>query len=271
MEIRSKTRNHLPAFLAISLAVLFATIGCSLSSPPATVGELRTRHETVAVGEADAVQVEISMAAGELIVGGGASDLLDADFTYNVDELEPEVEYSADRLVVRTPQSRIGIGSWADLADYRYQWDLRFSDDVPMEMKVEVAAGKADLELSSLRLTSLDIETGASQVTVNLSGSPSLARLDMEAGAALVVVDLSGTWADDLDARISSGLGGLTVRLPRTICARVEVEAALSDVSASGLTKAGGVYTNDACGQSEVTLRIAIDAGVGDVNLEVEE
>jgi len=255
----------------VAVVVLLATIGCSLIGPAAEVGELRTKSESVPLGDAESVHVEINMAAGELAISGGANDLMEADFTYNVEELEPEVDYREGQLVVRTPDAGLRIGSLWNLDDYRYEWDLRFNDDVPMEMKVEVAAGKANLHLGSLSLASVEIGTGASEVEVDLADSSSLTSLNIDAGVGQTTVDLSGDWQDDLDANISSGVGELSVRLPPRVCVRVEVDEGLGEVRTQGLANDGGVYVNDACGSSDVTLRIDVSAGVGAVNLEVDE
>lgn len=265
------TKNPKVSIFLFAVVVLFATIGCGLTRPMLRVGNLKTESHSIELGDADSVEVEIFMAAGELNVSGGANELLLAEFTYNVDKLEPEVNYRGDVLTVRTPDVDTRVGSWWDLDDYRYEWDLRFNDDVPMEMKVEMGAGSADLELGSLSLTTLDIETGAGEVQVDLSDSSSLTRLDVEAGVGQVTVDLTGTWQDDLDANISSGVGELTLRLPHSACVRVEVEGGLGIVNTHGLTKDGNDYVNDACGESEVTLHIDISAGVGATNLEVDE
>jgi len=271
MRTVMRTRTRHLNILLVAVVVLFATAGCGLSSPPARVGELLTKSESVELRDAESVQVEINMAAGELAVSGGATELLEADFTYNVDELEPEVEYSGDTLTVSTPDAGIRIGSLWDLDDYRYEWDMRFNNDVPMEMKVEVAAGTADLQLGSLSLTGLEIGTGASDVKVDLSGSSSLTRLNVETGIGRAAVDLSGNWQHNLDANISSGVGELTLRLPNSVCVRVGVEEGLADVGTQGLTKDGSVYVNASCDAAEVTLRIDISAGLGAVNLEVEQ
>ena len=106
---------------------------------------------------------------------------------------------------------------------------------------------------------------------MDLADSSSLTRLDVDAGVGQVTVDLTGTWQDDLDANISSGVGELTLRLPHSACVRVDVEGGLGIVNTHGLTKDGNDYVNDACGESEVTLRIDISAGVGATNLEVTE
>ena len=49
---------------------------------------------------------------------------------------------------------------------------------------------------------------------------------------------------------------------------RVEVEGGLAKVNASGLTKDGDAYVNDAYGSTEVTLRVAVTAGLGAIDLE---
>jgi predicted membrane protein len=89
-------------------------------------------------------------------------------------------------------------------------------------------------------------------------------------GAGRVTLDLTGNWQQDMDASIDGGIGELTLRLPSDIGVRVEVDTGIGSVDASGLTKDGDTYTNDAFGESDVTLRINIEAGVGKINLDVE-
>ena len=259
-------RTKVLLLLAI-VALLLAVTGCV--GRRIRVGKLRTESESVALGDAEAVRVEINMGAGELDVAGGADGLLEADFTYNVAELKPEVKHSGGTLTVQTPDLEGRASLW-DIDDYRYEWDLRLNDDVPMEMSVEVGAGNMDLELGSLALTRLDVDTGAGNVTVDLSGAPSLTRLNIDIGAGSVTVDLTGNWRHDLDADIRGGVGELTLRLPRDVGVRVEVEGGLGKVNASGLKKDGDDYVNDAYGESEVTLRFDIQGGVGNVNLKLE-
>lgn len=265
-----KPKNAQLIILLIPVVLLFAAIGCRQTRPIARVGKLQIESESVELGDVEEVEVEIFMAAGELEISGGANELLEADFVYNVDELEPEVDYRDGLLTVTTPEVDIGIGSWWDLDDYIHEWDLHFNDDVPIEMKIEMGAGSADLELDSLSLTRLDIETGAGDVYVDLSDSSFLTRLDLEAGVGQITVDLTGNWQDDLDANISSGVGELTLRLPHSACVRVDVDGGLGDVDTRGLTREGNDYVNDACGESDVTLHIDINAGVGAINLDVD-
>jgi hypothetical protein len=196
----------------------------------------------------DAVgRVEIDFGAGELEVTGGAEKLLEADFTYNVAKLKPEVEYTDGTLVVQQPDIG-GVPAVTGITDYRNEWVLRLNDDVPMDLNVDVGAGTTDLILSGLSLTSLDVSLGASKSTI----------------------DLSGDWARDLNAIIEAGATDINILLPRDVGVRIEVESGPHTIEATDLTKDGNVYTNAAYGVSGVTLQIELEVGIGLINLDVE-
>ncbi|MFN2241717.1 MAG: toast rack family protein [Anaerolineae bacterium] len=261
-------KNSKGIVLLAMVGVLLAASGCSSG---VRVGKLQTGSETVELGDATTARVEIDMGAGELDLTGGAAELLEADFTYNVAELKPEVDYSGGTLTVRTPKVDTGIASLFDLADYRYEWNLRLNDDVPMELRVNVGAGQTDLKLGSLSLTRLDVAGGAGEILVDLSGSASLTRLDIAVGAGALTVDLTGAWQKNLEATIGGGVGKRILILPRDTGVRVKVEVGVGGVDATGMTKEGDYYTNDAYGQSEVTLYLEMAGGVGETELRLGE
>ena len=264
------TRKLKMVGLLTIVVVLLAANGCVGRGRRLRIGELQTESQAVELGGADSVRVEIVMGAGELDVAGGADGLLDADFTYNVAEFKPEVAYSSSVLTVRQPDVEGRASLW-DFDDYRYEWDLRLNDDVPIEMTIDLGAGNAQLELGTLSLTGLDVKAGAGDVTVDLAGASSLTKLGIDIGAGNVTLDLSGDWQADLDANIRGGAGKATLRLPRDVGVRVDVQGGLGKVNAGGLKKDGDAYVNDAYGESEVTLRIDVTAGLGAIDLELGE
>lgn len=236
--------NHLLIAHVLVAALLVA--GCA---PRARVGALQTESQSVELGGAGSVRVEINFGAGDLEVTGGAEKLLEADFAYNVTELKPEVEYTEGTLVLSQPESKGLQLDFRGIADFRNEWDLRLNDLVPMDLRLEMGAGTSDLQLAGLSLTGLDITLGAGGSTI----------------------DLRGNWAHDLDVGIHAGAGDITVRLPRDVGVRVQVDAAVGTVESPGLKQDGNNYINAAYGESETTLQVEIDAGVGQINLEIEE
>ena len=262
---------HMKRGFTVGILILIATLFLATACLGGVrVGDLQTKTETIEQGDSDSVDVEIQMGAGELDMSGGASELLEATFTYNVEELDPTATFNNGKLEVKDSDVKEGIRSLFDLDEYRNEWDLKFNEDVPMEMQIDLGAGRSDLVLGALALTRLDINGGAGEVDLDLNGSQSLSHLDFDMGAGEVTIDLTGVWQNDLDARLTGGLGEITVRLPSDVGVMVDVETGIGSVNTSNLNRDGNTYTNDAYGVSDVTLRIDIEGGVGQINLDVE-
>lgn len=237
-------KTHRAVILLVSLAVL-AIAGCTAAD---RVGPLQTETRSVDLDDATSVRVEINFGAGDLNLDSGAAGLLEADFSYNVPRLKPDLAYNAGQLTIHQPEDR-GLSGLSNIGAFQNQWDLRLHDTMPMELSIDVGAGSSDLHLGDLDLT----------------------RLDFSQGAGVSVIDLSGDWAHDLDMAIDSGAADVTLRLPNAVGVRVDVDAGPALVDASGLSKEGSVYTNAAYGRSNVTLDVDLSAGVGLVHLEVVE
>ena len=143
---------------------------------------------------------------------------------------------------------RQGSGGGVRLGgDARNEWDLRFSDEVPIDLRVQMGAGESDLDLDSLTLTGLSLEMGAGETTV----------------------DLTGDYTRDFDASIEGGVGVATVLLPSEVGVRARAQGGLGKINAKGLKKEGDSYVNGAYGDSDVTLDVDVQGGVGQINLEV--
>jgi predicted small secreted protein len=244
---KQEKRTMKTNYLLIAL-VLFASLPLGGCGSRPGVGQLQTESQSVELGDAKSVHVEINLGAGELKMTGGAEKLLEADFTYNVAKLKPEVEYTDGTLVIWQPESK-GLPDFRGITDFRNEWGLRLNDAVPIDLSVNMGAGASDLQLAGLSLTGLDITMGAGKYNVNLSGD----------------------WARDLDVRIDAGAADLTVRLPRDVGVRVEVDRGPTMIDAQGLAQDGHIYTNAAYGVSEVTLQVDMQSGIGQIRLELED
>lgn len=249
------------------LVVLGSGLSCGET---VEIGELVRETKSVELGDAESVDVEIEMGAGKLVIAGGAEDLLEGEFIYNVIGWEPEIEYDVrggrGHLKVLRPIGRGGRLS----KRARYEWGLRLKDEVPIDLDIELGAGGSYLELGSLMLEGLNITTGAGEVQVDLSGRPSVRSLKLETGAGDVTVDMRGDWRRDAKATITGGVGRLRLRLPVDVGVRVEAEKGIGKISAGGMVREGDAYVNRAYGASDVTLDIRCATGIGAIILEVD-
>ncbi len=232
-------------FLWIAIALLGALllVGCSSD---ARVGALQHDSQSVELGDAGSARVEVNLGAGDLHLTGGAAKLMEADFTYNVARLKPEVGYTRGTLVVSQPDIS-GLPVLRDIGDFRNEWDLRLQQSVPMDLSVEIGGGTSDLRLADLSLT----------------------RLAVKVDAGTSTLDLNGDWTHDLDVTIDASAADMTVRLPSNMGVRLVVDPGAAVIEAPGLQQEGEIYTNAAYGVSRTTLHVDLTAGIGRIAFEL--
>ena len=230
-----------------ALPLLLLLIGCINS---VAVGPTQTDSQSVELGDVDSVRVDIRMGVGELNVVGGATNLMDAEFTYNIEDWRPDVDYrqrgSIGELEVSQPSGEInGIPD----DDVKYSWDIALQNGVPLDMDVDLGVGESSLDLSGLALQGLVVDTGVGAATI----------------------DLTGDWQDSFDVKINGGVGETTVYLPENVGLRVSANTGIGSLVVNGLQREAGtdVYTNDAYGEAEVTIQLEIDGGIGEITVQV--
>jgi hypothetical protein len=231
--------------LAVILLTAIFTSGCVLYSRPGALQE--DTHFVYLEGE-ESARVILRMGAGELSVYGGSLNLMDALFVYNVRGWKPQVHYDVrdarGELKVEQPSD-----SWKsiNLGGLKYEWVITLSDQLPLDLEIEMGAGQGKLDLRDLDLTSLSVLMGAGEVTT----------------------DLRGNWTQSFAAKIKGGVGQATVLLPEEIGVRAYVKGGLGAVNTSGLTKDGEAYVNEAYASATDILTLHIEGGVGEIVLKV--
>jgi hypothetical protein len=212
------------------------------------VGEREVHTQIIELGSADNAIVELAIGAGELEVHGGARELMEATFTYNVNKWKPKINHRLDgeEAVLKVRQ---GKAEGIPLGDTENRWDISLNQTVPMDLRIDMGAGKATLDLRDIRLNDLDIEGGVGEL----------------------ILDLSGERGQDLDVDIEGGIGSATITLPEELGVRIRVDGGIGSVDAFGLYKDGHVYTNETYGNSEVEINIQIDVGIGSIELKTRK
>ena len=242
--------RYLVVVLSIVMIAATAVLAGACGTQPGgsqQVGKMQEESKSVALKNADSVRAQLKMGAGELHITGGADQLMDGDFSYNVSEWKPKVSYDVNgqkgELVVQQGSANSGsVGAKA-----RNEWDISLNDEVPTDLVVKMGAGESDLDLDSLALTGLDLQMGAGKTTV----------------------DLTGDYARSFDSSIEGGVGEATVLVPSEVGVRVRAEGGLGKINAEGFQREGDSYVNDVYGDSDVNLDVDVQGGVGQINLEV--
>jgi hypothetical protein len=208
---------------------------------------LQHQSSTVERQNAKSVRVSLQAGAGEFTVSGGGTHLLDADFSYSGSYEAPRVSYNVSNGVGQLDISQEDRGG-LHFGQTHNSWNLRLSNDVPLELKVEMGAGRGDLRLRDVQITRLDMSMGAGQADVDLTGDRKLS----------------------LDGDLEGGVGQATIRLPRNVGVTVHASGGIGSVDAHGFKYDGDQYTNEAYGKSPATIRLKVQGGVGQITLTQE-
>lgn len=206
------------------------------------------RHETrsIPLDKAEMVRAEIKIGAGNLNIRGGSSQLVDTDFTYSDESLKPEIRYDSSGFRGRLSIDQRGNGH-GGFGDGKYDWNIRFNDDVPLSMMLHFGAGNADLNLGSLNLDNLEINMGVGNLKLDLKGNPK----------------------KDYSVSIHGGVGNATVYLPENVGVIADAHGGIGSINAGRLRKQGsGRYVNQASEEhAKITVRLDIRGGIGTVEL----
>jgi hypothetical protein len=233
----------------LALALLLGTTGCTrvkLQDLPQTRAE--TLDKTVALDGATSLRTEIMQGVGELTVTGleTSSTAMTGRFVYAPADWKPEVSYSATggvgTLAIRQP-------AHTDVQLFEHSentWDVRLAKGIPTDLKLTLGVGTSDIDLRGVDLTSLDVVNGVGETKI----------------------DLSGARATGFSGSIESGVGKLTLRLPRSVGARVTGgKGGIGEFVADGVRVSSDSWVNDAWSGTGPKIDITLHRGVGEVDI----
>ncbi len=207
---------------------------------------LQMEPVSIPLGDAARAEVKVQHGAGRLAVSAGAEQgmLISGEFAGGLDYA---AEREGDALEVRMKPA---AGAWAFPWNWGprrgLDWNLRFTDEVPLALKFETGAGEYQLDLSGLRVTELELETGASATSLVLPAQ-----------------------AGYTDADISCGAASVSIRVPEGVAARIRVESGLAGISVNSerFPRVEGGYQSPDYDRAANRVDLKIEAGVGSVEV----
>ncbi|MEN6355456.1 MAG: toast rack family protein [Armatimonadota bacterium] len=260
--MKSKTCKAVIALLA---AAVFLIAGAGQSTVLKT-GEMKTEKQSVEVGQAKSADISLSLETGSLKLHGGAANLMDAVFTYNVPEWKPAVSYEVKdgvgKLSVTEPKTDGRVKGKA-----KNEWDIGLKNGFPLDLEVNLTTGSGEIDLGGLCLSSFELNQVTGNANVRLCDHPNVANLDLNCVTGSIDADMSGKWQHNMQGSISVVTGGVSIRLPRDIGVRVSVSKVTGNVDTGGLIKQNGYYINEAYGKSDVTLSLDASVVTGNITL----
>ena len=125
--------------------------------------------------------------------------------------------------------------------------EVTLANQVPWHLVLHLGAGKLEADLTTAVVNSLEVDVGAGELHIVLG----------DAGKGSTV-------------RINSGVGKVTVGLPKNVGIRISSEGGITSRSFSGLREMGdGVWVNDLYGIASTQYDVVIASGVGSLEIDL--
>jgi hypothetical protein len=126
-------------------------------------------------------------------------------------------------------------------------WDVRLTEEIPLDLRFNTGASDTRLDLTDLKVTNLRVDTGASATEINLPDSLPYSKVLIKAGAA-----------------------SIKINVPEFVAARIRVSGGLMGASVDRIRfpKSGGYYQSPNYENSSHQIEIRVEIGAGSVTIQ---
>lgn len=273
-------------------ACLAGALVMVLLGGPADVAAQSWRTMTVSrqIEGTEHVAVQLRYGAGEFRLSPAVDGLLyRMELRYDEDTTEPIAAFDGRRLElgVESQGKNIRIGRSKGSGSM----DVALGRGVPMSLEFELGAVEATFDLGGLSLTDLDIRTGASASSLDVSepnpetmrrarlqvgaaefsarrlGNLNADHLEVGAGVGDVTLDFSGRWQRDLQVEVQMGVGSLQLRFPEGMGVRLVKQSLLTSLDSQGLIKRGDAFESPDWDSAQRRITIDVQAAFGSIDV----
>jgi hypothetical protein len=267
----------------------------ALVTVPASAQTLRDYDYARPLRKETQLRAVVEFAAGTLTVRpGGSNHLYSMLLRYDAERFQPVGSYNPDAAEVRMGVKSMGGGGIRVNRSRALPQVavVEFPATVDLTLDVSVGAAEGTLDLGGLRLTALDLKSGASRTEISFdspnAGSCRTAQISsgagelsvasagnsgcrswrVDGGVGEVTIDLDGVWPADARMTLNMALGGVTLQAPRDLGLRVRMSGFMAGFDAKGFNKDGKTYTSSNYATAKRKIEVEVSSALGGVTVE---
>jgi hypothetical protein len=258
----------------VALAILILALAPSLGLT--TSAEIFTDHFTAPVGVATSAEVEIDLSVGPITIDAlsDSSQLVDAEITH-IGEIFFESR-GEEKKTVRLEQEKGLEFNMLYSPEEELEWDIGLSPDVPLFLELQGGVGNAQMDLSKLQLTGVDVDLDVGEMDLTLPETGEVYTVKVKGGVGEVRITIPEGANVRLD--LDGDVGDFMIEVPEGAAIRLDAETDVGDIRVpSSLHKVSG-EEDDFIGESGVwettgyssadrQITIEFKGGVGDLTL----
>lgn len=208
--------------------------------------DLKEEAVSIPLGDTSLAEIEINHGAGRLEIGSleRAGTLLEGTCVGGVEQ-RLERRGSQVKIKLRSPET-IFFGFPVNSGPGGLHWNLRLSREIPIKLDFKTGASESNIDLSQLKLTELEIQTGASATAVTMPENAGFTRV-----------------------KIETGLASLNLRIPQGVAAHIRSESGLANISVdtSRFSRKGNGFESPDFANAANKVDIFLQTGLGRVEV----
>lgn len=189
----------------------------------------------------ESVVINLKLGAAGINVSGGGNNLVSGNFESNCSKLITESgrEGNVQKIILKTTDN------WTVFGSKRAVLDLKINPGILVTLNIETGAADVDLDLSEVMAKDIDIDIGASNLDIVLGDKVETAKMNIDAGASSV-----------------------KIILPKTLGAAVRLDTGLSSKNLTAFREiTPSLYQSDDYETSQKKIDIDLNLGVSSLDI----
>ena len=277
----------------IPAALLGSLVAATLGASSLAAQSWRSLDVARQLADSSPTAVQVVYGTGMFGLRGTSNPLLyHMQLRYDATRSQPRHAFdpATRKLQLGVQKSDVRFTGRSDNEDGRLQLEL--SRVTPLDLSLDLGAVEADLDLTGLKLSRLQIESGASEGKLrfdSLNATPmsvlqvslgaasfrgerlanaNARDIRVDAGVGNVELDLGGQWTQDIDLKVEVTLGIVTIHVPSDVGVHVSVRKTLASFDHEGLIERDGAWVSRNWESAPRKLRISAKTVFGKLTID---
>ncbi|MCP4141888.1 MAG: hypothetical protein GY755_16705 [Chloroflexi bacterium] len=146
----------------------------------------------------------------------------------------------------------------------RLSWDLALTQEIPLDLNIDLGVGESTMDLAELEIVDLDLSIGVGQAKVKLPAGEYRADVDGGVGQTIITLPDEGV----IKLNVSGGIGEIVINIPEGMEAKIYVDRGIAGFSApSGYIQDENSYISPNYDDAENYIILNLDQGIGNISI----
>jgi len=269
---RAPVLGALVALVAIGLIAILVLAGTTLGinrNP-----DVITEQFSEALGQANSARIDLDFSLGPAFIDAlvNSKDLFQAEIRHFGEAEFSSSGTSRKTILLDTTERRLQIGGLDIFAEPDLRWEIGITPEIPIDLVIKGGVGEADLDLSKLDLTGLDLSVGVGKVMIYLPATSEGYDAKITGSVGETYIEISE--GADIRLDVEGGVGEVTIKVPDDAAVRLDASVGVGRIRVpigfrqisggdNDLVGEAGVWESAGFDSADRRIIITFNGGVG--------